>query len=306
MATWLAGCAMPEGGLLAPVASAAPPPRPVEAAQVDPVSEALASYFQQAQDQRLAQGLLRLDERALPPALDAQRLSDVYVQIALRDEYRLDAGRFRASGEPAPLRRWARPVVYRLEFGASVPEATRQRDRAKVARLVSDLAGTTGHPLRLLPEDGEVGANFHVLVLGEGERRAIGPRLRELVPGIDDVTVDLITSLPRTANCLVVAFAGRGQQVYTDAIAVIRTELPDLTRIACYHEELAQGLGLPNDSPLARPSIFNDAQEYARLTGLDRLLLRLHYDARLRPGMTEAEARPIIHEIAAELLGAAG
>ena len=306
MATWLAGCAMPAGDLLAPDASAAPPPRPVEAARTDPVSEALASYFRNIQDQQLGQGLLRLDESALPPALDEARLSDVYVEIALRDEYRRDGGRFRASGESAPLRRWAGPVAYRLEFGDSVPAGTRQRDRAEVTRLVRDLADTTGHPLRLLPEGSTTGANFHVLVLSEGERRAIGPRLRTLVPGIDDPTVDLITSLPRTANCLVVAFAGRGQQVYTNAIAVIRTELPDLTRISCYHEELAQGLGLPNDSPVARPSIFNDAQEYARLTGLDRLLLRLHYDERLRPGMREEEARPIIREIAAELLAAAG
>ena len=29
---------------------------------------------------------------------------------------------------------------------------------------------------------------------------------------------------------------------------------PDLLRLSCMHEEIAQGLGLANDSPLARPS----------------------------------------------------
>lgn len=242
----------------------------------------------------------------MPPSLDARQLNDIYVEIALRDEYRQVAGRFQSSGEPAPLRRWERPVAYRLEFGASVPEATRQNDRAEVEQLVGDLASTTGHPLRLLPANRALGGNFHVLVLDESERRAVAARLQALVPGIDNATLNVITNLPRTANCLVVAFSRGGDNVYTDAIAIIRAELPDLTRTACYHEELAQGLGLVNDSPLARPSIFNDAQEYARLTGLDRLLLRLHYDARLRPGMSEEEARPVIQQIAAELLGAAG
>ena len=37
-------------------------------------------------------------------------------------------------------------------------------------------------------------------------------------------------------------------------------------RRACVHEEMAQGLGLGNDSETARPSIFNDDEEFALLT----------------------------------------
>ena len=40
---------------------------------------------------------------------------------------------------------------------------------------------------------------------------------------------------------------------YTRAFAVIRAEHPDLLRLSCLHEEIAQGLGLANDSPRARP-----------------------------------------------------
>jgi hypothetical protein len=53
---------------------------------------------------------------------------------------------------------------------------------------------------------------------------------------------------------------------YTRAVAVVRAEHPDLLRQSCIHEEIAQGLGLPNDSPAARPSIFNDDEEFALLT----------------------------------------
>jgi len=62
-------------------------------------------------------------------------------------------------------------------------------------------------------------------------------------------------------------------------------------------------MGLSNDSPDARPSIFNDDEEFALLTRHDELLLQILYDRRLRPGMTEAEAAPIVRRIAGELLG---
>jgi hypothetical protein len=84
---------------------------------------------------------------------------------------------------------------------------------------------------------------------------------------------------------------------------VIRAEHPDLLRLSCLHEEVAQGLGLANDSPTARPSIFNDDEEFALLTRHDELLLRILYDARLRPGMQSREAAPIARAIAEELVG---
>jgi len=84
---------------------------------------------------------------------------------------------------------------------------------------------------------------------------------------------------------------------------VIRSEHPDLLRLSCIHEELTQGLGLPNDSPRARPSIFNDDEEFALLTDQDELLLRILYNPALRPGMTAAEARPIVESLARRLAG---
>jgi hypothetical protein len=68
-------------------------------------------------------------------------------------------------------------------------------------------------------------------------------------------------------------------------------------RRACVHEELAQGLGLADDSPAARPSIFNDDDEFALLTRHDEILLELLYDPALTPGMTVEEARPVLRRL---------
>ena len=63
-------------------------------------------------------------------------------------------------------------------------------------------------------------------------------------------------------------------------------------------------MGLPNDSPDARPSLFNTNLEFAFLTDHDEILLRMLYDPRLRPGMSAAEARPLLPAIARDAMAA--
>ncbi len=286
----------------APTASPAPQPA-AEASPEDAISAELAAYYRRIEADRRARGLMRTDSGADQMALSVGRLTDIYVEIALRDEYLRTARGFIARSTAAPLRRWEEPVRLRLEFGASMSAAKRANDRSEVASLVNRISSITRHPMRLLPPGGNDGANFHILVLSETERRAIAPRLRALIPGIDPAALSLVTDMPRETFCLVLAFSRQDDDAYSDAVAIIRAEHPDLTRLACYHEEIAQGLGLANDSVLARPSVFNDNEEYAFLTALDTLLLRIHYDPRLQPGMSEAEARPIVQRISTELIG---
>lgn len=294
----VAGCAQVEPPQTRSMAPA--PARPAALTRIVPDTNELAAYYQRIENERVAQGLMRRDDGEIP--FSASILARNYIDIALHDEYLQSNGRFTARTNASVLRRWEDPVLYRMEFGASVPPAMRARDHAAVAALVADMAGAAGHSMRVLPQGAARGGNFHVLVLDEDERRAIGPRLEELIPGIDAAAVRLVTDMPRETFCLAMAFSRDGSATYTEAVAIIRAEHPDLTRLACYHEELAQGLGLANDSPRARPSIFNDDQEFALLTGHDRLLLRLHHDPRLRPGMAETEARPIVFRIASELV----
>ena len=111
--------------------------------------------------------------------------------------------------------------------------------------------------------------------------------------------------------CAFLPFFGpeEGAPIYPDITAVmilIKDNLPDRFQKACVEEEMAQAMGLMNDHDSIRPSVFNDDQEFALLTTHDELLLRILYDPRLKAGMTEAEAMPIVRRIAAELLPQAG
>lgn len=292
----LGACTSLAPGMPALSRSPAPPPRPAAVAALDQVSADLAQFYRRTEAERVARGLMRRDSGAA--TLTPARLAETWVAVALRDE--APTGR---SATPSVLRRWVQPVRYAIEFGASVPQTTRDADHAAIGQLSARLAASSGHPISVAPPGAE--GNFHVLVLSESERRAAGAQFRALIPGMDDRTVRLLTDMPRDTFCMVIAFSRDGTAVYSEALAVIRAEHPDLTRLACYHEELTQGLGLAADSPQAWPSIFNDDQEFALITDHDLLLLRMHYDPRLNPGMTESTARPLIFSIASEVLGGA-
>lgn len=217
-----------------------------------------------------------------------------FVRIALFNEYRDDSDFTRPQATVSKLRRWTQPIRMSVEFGQTVPLDQRAQDVASVSAYAARLSRLSNVAITLTNED----PNFRVLFLGEDDRRAYGDRLRALIPNISDATVRTFVNLPREQLCVVIGTFAPDRSSYTKAIALIRAEHPNLMRTACIHEELAQGMGLANDSPQARPSIFNDDEEFALLTNHDELLLRMLYDPRLETGMDPATAAPIARAIA--------
>ncbi len=282
----------------APVTTAPPPAAPADPAARSDTSRDLQRYFLSLQDDLLARGLLRVDGGGPDTPFTPDDLARNFETIAFFDEYTRNGGGVR---RPGRLSRWSRPVGIATEFGPSVPRARRNSDRPRIRAYSKRLARLTGHPVSSV----DVGAaNFTVIIAGEDDRDFIETRLRQLIPGISRRDIRLFTGLPRTVYCLVVAFSSAARPYdYTRAVALIRDEQPDLVRRACIHEEIAQGLGLANDSPDARPSIFNDDDEFALLTNQDELMLGMLYDPRLKQGMTIEKARPMLRIIARERMG---
>ena len=295
-----AGCApvpvarMPPGN-----ETAMPDAGPRDIPERSETSKALSVYYQRLQNDLLAQGLMRGDGGGPDTPFTDVMLSRNFIRIALFDEYVSTGNDLRAEATLSRLRRWEQPIAMQIEFGDTVPLAQRERDRSSIATFSSRLSRLTGVPIRQTDR----GANYHVLVLNEDDRPGYEARLRQLVPGIADSSVRAFLYPPRDTLCLVIAFSEGDAPTYSKAVALIRGEHPDALRLTCIHEELAQGMGLANDSPQARPSIFNDDEEFGLLTSHDELLLRMLYDPRFEAGMSAAEAAPIAREIATELLG---
>lgn len=264
-------------------------PEPPAAPSAD--SDALRVYYRQVLQDGRTRGLLRTDGGGPDTPFSADILVRNFEDIAFYNEY--DRG-------DQPLRRWADPIRIGTHFDASVSPADRTRDTNALIAYAARLSRVTGHPITV----GRGRPNFHVFFVGEDGRAAAVDQIRRLEPSIDSSTLATIRNIPRSTYCLVVALTrGDRPAAYVGAVALIRAEQPELMRLSCIHEEIAQGLGLANDSPYARPSIFNDDDEFALLTSHDELLLSMLYDPRLRTGMRIEEARPILRILARERMG---
>ncbi|MEP3345638.1 MAG: DUF2927 domain-containing protein [Litoreibacter sp.] len=282
-------------------AAVAPAPKVVpKVARPSARSNELSAYYAQVQRSLLAQGLMRTDGGGIDTPFSKHQLVDNFVQIGVFNEFTLVDGIYTNLRSEGRVQRWERPVNVSLQFGPAVSKDIRSKDQKTVSNYAQRLSRVTKSQVGLTRSKG----NFHVAVLTIDEIEAFGPELMRLIPGLDESIAAQITNMPRPIYCAVYAFSDADNpDSFLSAVAIVRAEHPDLLRKSCYHEEIAQGLGLSNDSPAARPSIFNDDDEFALLTRHDELLLEILYDERLPLGSSPAQARPIVEVIAAELLG---
>ena len=298
----VAGCTLPPLPGRSPAPRAARMPDPVLLPEAAPepsaTSRAVAAHFARTQEHLFAQGLMRTDGGGADTPFGPRELTENFIRIALYDEYVSTAGQLQQLETPSVLRRWHSPIRIGIRFGASVPEATRVQDTAMITAYAAQLARHSGMSIRVSDQS----PNYWVYVVSEDERPKLGPEWSRLFPGLDPRELNAATGMGLSTFCMVLAISQGNSPIYTGALAVIRAELPTALRESCYHEELAQGLGLANDYARARPSIFNDDEEFATLTRMDALMLKMLYDRRLRPGMTEAVVRPLLGPIVAELL----
>lgn len=207
-------------------------------------------------------------------------LVDSFVEIALRSEY---------SRNPSPVRKWARPVKFHLVHRTADTEL---HERLIVAHF-NHLAAITG--LSIAPAKNREEANILVVLASENELK------QDLLTYFGWNSENKREAFFREAVCLA-TFATNKHGAIISATAIIPIDRARSrgALVSCIVEELTQILGLPNDSVNVFPSIFNDKSTDVYLTGLDYLLLKMLYDNRVKSGMNEKTARPILQTIAAE------
>ena len=143
---------------------------------------------------------------------------------------------------------------------------------------------------------------MYVVVANQKEIKDLIGEIGSQRPEFDPKRIPIITQLPKDIHCMAMtSMSSEPNAAISSAMVIIRSELPEIMRRACFHEEIAQSLGLTNDSHFARPSIFNDDDEFATLTKFDGILLQILYDRRLNSGVSEKEASELIKQIAYEI-----
>ncbi|MFS4437307.1 DUF2927 domain-containing protein [Paracoccaceae bacterium GXU_MW_L88] len=262
---------------------------------------ALSDYYMQVETQIRANGGMRREYWPRDARFNTNDLIENFKRIAFYSEMDERAGRFVQREKQVGLQRWQDPVRIGVHhsIGASVGQVN--RDRKAVAVMARRLRNITGHDISLVddPED----ANMRVTFFDTESGRLAADRIEEADTPLSKATLNQFRNPDPSILCMG-SFAGTVQSPSSIAFALIiinDAQTPAL-RESCIHEELAQALGLLNDSFLARPSIFNDDEEFALITAHDAALLRMLYDERLRPGMSLEEATPMLPQLAADAL----
>jgi len=218
------------------------------------------------------------------PYFSNEQLFRNFLSIALRAEAADDVD---LAGNIS-IAKWVKPVRYQVVGGG--PE-----DVAKVASLVMRVRRLTGIDIApATAQEPNITLSFvpfrhrNNAVFQLTDRGALGPSVGGMVMRWRDTERE---------KCLGLISVDPVSGVIAKADILIKDELPARIRDACIVEEIVQSLGLMNDDPLARPSIFNDSQEFLDLTSHDEFLLRILYDPRIRAGMTLREVRPLVRQI---------
>ncbi|MFK5998755.1 MAG: DUF2927 domain-containing protein [Rhodobacterales bacterium] len=263
-------------------------------------SRRLQTYYAGLQTRLKAQGKMREDYDPPDVQFTAADLAKDFERVALFDEYTEINGHFVAGRSTSSLRRWQQPVRIGMNFGPSVTEEQRARDTAYVRKFSARLARLSGLEIKLTDANR---ANFSLLFLNRDEQRTYAASLIGQVAYLTPLILNEIKTSPRSIYCVTYAISEKNSTTgYKGVVILIKGEHRGLMRTSCIQEEMTQALGLANDSPKARPSIFNDDEEFSLLTRHDELLLKMLYDPRLKVGMTLKQAHPIVQEIAQELM----
>lgn len=283
-----------------PRAIPTPEPRPADLIPAPMVERRTAesidleTYYTRVEESLVTRGFLREEGGGIDAPWDGEMLQAAFLRTALFQEYTEIDGRLVLRESPNKLRRWTEPVKIEPRFGPLVSDERKAQDLDFIRNYAERLTRVTGHPVRVVTS----GGNFPVLIVHDAERKRSDDTLRAAIPGLPDSAVAAVRDLTRATYCTLLVSDANDDGRITNAVSIIRAELPGRLRRACIHEEIAQGLGLTNDTGDARPSLFSDDDEWGRLTELDAALLRLHYHPDMRPGMTAEEALPVAARLA--------
>ena len=253
------------------------------------ISKDTAYWSEYEQSLRRAGGLRT--ERD-PPEItfsNAQFLRN-FREIMFYDEYAEEDGEFVLKRVPRLLEKRRGETTYTLS-GKSV-QAT---DRQQVAGIALRISEAIGIDVR----KSEEAADISIFIGDHAERLQLADFFETRYP--DSPLVDELRNGLGDNVCVAVPFYSEDSNEDASYLILIPGELSGILRQACIEEEFGQAFGPAADFDGARPSIFNDDQEFALFTAHDELLFRVLYDRRLRAGMSEQEAMPIVERIIAEL-----
>ena len=264
----------------------------------NPQETKLGKYYSLLEERKTSLGLLRQDGGGADTPFDIDDIVEAFEQLAFYNEYDIDKNKLLPNSNAVSLAKWKSSTNISVRFGGSVDEKQKDKDLKEINGLISNLSKITNHKIKISQQN----VNMYVVVAKQKEIKDLISEIGLKRPEFDPKRIPIITLLPKDIHCMAMtSMSSEPNSAISSALVIIRSELPTIMRKACIHEEIAQSLGLTNDSHFARPSIFNDDDEFATLTKFDEILLQILYDHRLQPGVSEKEAAQLVKQITTEI-----
>ncbi|MFK7943295.1 MAG: DUF2927 domain-containing protein [Paracoccaceae bacterium] len=240
-----------------------------------------------------AKGHLRTDTAPADARVTLPRLSRTFEDVVFQYEFHFKDGKMVNERIAKPLKRWRGNIRYKF-----TGDAVTAQDRSDVRDLTTEISALTG--LTFQQVDGR--HDMLISIATRKGRRDVSKALGAARMPTYRKRYDLWRRTPSwvCGATLSADHMDAGRLIF--AHVFMGAEVTGLLRKACLHEEIVQALGLTNDSDAARPSIFNDDQEFALMTEHDAMLLRALYDPRLRPGMSADEAMPTVRQVLSRVM----
>ena len=261
----------------------------------NPQETKLGKYYSLLEERKTSLGLLRQDGGGSDTPFDVDDIVEAFEQLAFYNEYDIDKNKLLPNPNAVSLAKWKSSTNISVRFGGSVDEKQKDKDLKEINGLISNLSKITNHKIKISQQN----VNMYVVVAKQKEIKDLISEIGLKRPEFDPKSIPIITLLPKDIHCMAMtSMSSEPNSAISSALVIIRSELPTIMRKACIHEEIAQSLGLTNDSHFARPSIFNDDDEFATLTKFDEILLQILYDYRLRSGISRQEASEYVRQIA--------
>ena len=259
----------------------------------------LVKYYNRLEERKISLGLLRQDGGGTDTPFDVDDIVEAFEQVAFYNEYDISGDKLLPNPEAVKLAKWKSNINISVRFGNSVNKKQKDNDLLEINELIGILSKVTNHNIKISQQN----INMYVVIANQKEIKDLISEIGLLQPEFDPQRIPIIAQLPRDIHCMAMTSMNvKANSGISSSLVIIRNELPHIMRKACIHEEIAQSLGLTNDTHLARPSVFNDDDEFATLTKFDEILLKILYDKRLHSGISKDKATQIVKNAADELL----
>lgn len=202
----------------------------------------------------------------------------------------------------AAIVKWQRPPIIRVQtFAAEYKsgETVPQRDRIATARghyeaavaVAEEVSALTAFPVRVLPHGVAEGGDIVITLL------PLRLMAQVSLPGVSET---LMRRLRGPGRCFFVIWPGADGGI-AKARIFINTQLDESHVKHCFYEEIIQSMGAPHDTSKVPESIFNDTYLQPQLTPLDRHLIQVLYDPRMKIGTKRDDARTLAEMISVRL-----